>query len=118
MAPSQQPFEQEFGPHPQLPFTQRVPAGQAGPAPHVQTPVAEQLSAVVLSHSTQTAPPVPQVVIAVGLQVAPEQHPFAHVAAHPLQRPSVHDCPEGQVSHTPPPVPHELAVSPAEQTPF
>jgi hypothetical protein len=118
VAPSQQPFEHEFGPHPQLPFTQRVPDGQAGPTPQVQTPVAEQLSAVVLSHSTQTAPPVPQVVIAIGLHVAPEQHPLAQVAAQPLQRPSVQDCPEGQASQAPPPVPHEVALSPDRHWPF
>jgi hypothetical protein len=89
--PSQQPLEQEFGPQPQLPFTQRPPAEQGGPVPHVHIPVAEQPSAVVLSHSTHTAPPVPQVVIAAGLQVAPEQQPLAQLAAQPLHRPSLHD---------------------------
>lgn len=118
VVPSQQPFEHEFGPQPQLPFTQRAPAEQAGPLPQVHPPLAEQPSAVVLSHSTQTAPPVPQVVIAEGLHVAPEQQPFAQVAAHPLHRPSAHDCPDGHASHAPPPVPHEFTVSPGKHMPF
>ena len=66
----------------------------------------------------QTAPPVPHVVIAVGLQVAPEQHPFAHVAAQPLHRPSVQDCPDGQTSQAPPPLPQEFALSPDRHIPF
>jgi hypothetical protein len=84
----------------------------------VHIPVDEQPSAVALSHSTQTAPLAPQVVIAVGLQVAPEQQPFAHEAAQPLHRPSEHACPAGQVSQAPPPVPHEFVLSPNWHMPF
>ena len=116
--PSQQPVGHEFAAHEHTPPSQRRPGPQAGPAPHIQVPVAEQPSAATMSHPMQTAPPIPQVAIDTTLQVAPEQQPLVQVAEHPLQRPSVQVCPEGQASQELPPVPHELALSPPRHNPF
>lgn len=115
LVPSQQPVEHEVAPHPHTPFWQRRPGPQAGPAPQLQVPVAEHPSADTGSQPTHTAPPTPQVAREGGLHVAPEQHPSVQVALQPLQRPSVQVCPLGQVSHAPPPPPHDAAVSPARQ---
>ena len=110
--PSQHPDAHEFAAHEHIPFTQRRPAPQAGPVPHMHPPVAEHPSALTESHPTQTAPPTPQVDSEGTLQVAPEQQPPWQLVAQPLQRPSVQACPDGHTSQVFPPVPHELAVSP------
>jgi hypothetical protein len=86
--PAQQPFGQLLASQAQDPPEQRWPAAQAGRAPQAHVPVAEQLSARRASQPTQIAPPAPQVVKDGGLQVAPEQQPFAQlVALQPLQAP-------------------------------
>lgn len=90
----------------------------AGVAPHEQAPVDEQLSARVASHPTQTEPPLPQLVSAGALQVAPAQQPFGQlVALQPLQCPAVQVWPAGQVVQALPPPPHELALSPLRHAP-
>jgi hypothetical protein len=68
-----------------------------GPPPQLHAPPAEQESARAVSQPTHTAPPLPQVASAGGLQVAPEQQPVGQlVALQPLQCPAVHVWPAGQ----------------------
>mgnify|MGYP007129742789 CR=1 FL=1 len=53
------------------------------------------------------------------MQVAPEQQPSGQVpAVQPLHVPAVQLWPPGHGWQAPPPVPHELAVSPVRQAPF
>jgi hypothetical protein len=83
------------------------------PLPHEQLPDAEQPSALVASQPTQARPPLPQVVSAGGLHVAPEQQPSGQlVALQPLQAPPVQVWPFGQGWQAPPPVPHSAGLSP------
>jgi hypothetical protein len=86
VVPSQHPVGHEVALQTHFPVTQRWPAPHAGAVPHVQVPVAAQPSARVASQPTHTAPPLPQVASAGGLQVAPEQQPPGQlVALQPLQ---------------------------------
>jgi hypothetical protein len=90
VAPSQQPPGHEVALQTHLPPTHICEAPQAAAPPQLQVPLAEQPSARVASQPTQTAPPLPQVASAGGLQVAPEQQPLGQlVALHPLQCPAV-----------------------------
>jgi len=119
VAPVQHPLGQLVPSHMHAPAMQRWPAPHAAPDPQVQLPAAEQPSATFASQPTQAAPPVPQVVRAGGLQVAPEQQPFGQlVELQPLHVPFVQVWPPGQVWQAPPPVPHEGPVSPGRQLPF
>ena len=60
VSPAQQPVVHEVASQTQAPPTHRVPAPQAGPAPHEHWP-AVHLSAVARSHAWQANPGVPQV---------------------------------------------------------
>jgi hypothetical protein len=97
--PAQQPAAQDAALHSQAPPTQRWVASQACAAPHWHAPLAEQLSARVLSHCTQVAPPTPHVASARGWQAPPAQQPpgqetSSHTQAPPWQRrPSAHGAP-------------------------
>jgi hypothetical protein len=118
VAPSQQPLGHEAALHTHLPETQRWAALHAGAEPHEHAPVAEQLSARVASHPTQTAPPLPQLVSDGAMQVAPAQQPLGQlVALQPLQCPAVQVWPAGHMVQALPPPPHELALSPARHAP-
>jgi hypothetical protein len=86
--PEQQPFGHDVASQTQLPPTHRFPVPQAGWAPQLQVPAAEQLSARAMSHDTQAAPFVPQVTSVGMLQFGPEQQPSGHeVAVQLLQTP-------------------------------
>jgi hypothetical protein len=88
------------------------------PPPQVHAPAAEQPSAVTRSQPTQAALPVPQVAIAGGLHVAPEQHPPGQVVGlQPLQRPPSHVSPAGHTSQAPPPTPHDAGLALVWQVP-
>jgi hypothetical protein len=79
--PEQQPLGQDVPSQMQAPATQRCPAPQGGPLPHWQVPVAEQVSVAAGSHTTQAAPPTPQVARAGVLQAPAAQHPAEHELA-------------------------------------
>lgn len=107
VAPLQHPLGHEVALQTQVPPTHCWPAEQGWPEPHVQAPVLEQPSAVVGSHATHALPPLPQAVSDRGLQLGPEQHPLAHVIAHPEHRPSPWQVSfAGQLAHALPPLPH------------
>jgi hypothetical protein len=55
--PWQQPVGHDVASQMHCPAMQRRPDSHAGPLPHWQVPVAEQPSAVVVSHATQVPPP-------------------------------------------------------------
>jgi hypothetical protein len=116
--PSQQPVGHEPASHMHRLALHFWPTPHGAPVPHTQAPAAEQPSAFVMSHPTQTAPAYAQVETEGALQVAPEQQPLGHVVLlQPLQRPAVQVWFGGQVSQLLPPPPHELLVSPARQAP-
>lgn len=82
LVPAQQPLGHEVLSQTQAPPTHRFLAGHAGPAPHWQAPVAEQLSAVI-PQVAQVPPPEPQLARERGRQVVPAQQPLGHeVALH------------------------------------
>ena len=86
--PEQQPFGHDMESQMQLPATHRLPVPHAGWVPQLQVPAPEQLSARAISHDTQAAPFVPQVMRVGMLQFDPEQHPVGHdVAVQLLQTP-------------------------------
>ena len=58
---AQQPSGHEVASHMQAPSTQCCPVPQDAPSPHMHTPLPEQVSALVVLHFLQAAPPVPQV---------------------------------------------------------
>jgi hypothetical protein len=62
VSPWQQPEPQEDASQTQAPFAHRCPAWQAGPPPHRQEPITEQVSARAVSQIAHAAAPVPQVV--------------------------------------------------------
>ena len=112
----QQPVGQEFVSQTHAPTAQRWPAPQTAPLPQAQAPLAEQLSAFVVSQAVQVAPPLPQVEVPGMLQVAPEQQPLAQlVALQLLQTPAVQVALTGQLSQVSPAVPQALAVIPDRQ---
>lgn len=74
--PSQHPVGHEALSQTQLPPTQRLPAPQAAPLPHLHCPEV-QLSAVV-PQSTQAPPLVPQALGEGVVHVLPVQHPEVH----------------------------------------
>jgi hypothetical protein len=116
--PSQQPVAQDPASHRQRPALHFCPTPQGAPAPHAHAPAVEQPSAFVMSHPTQTVPPIPQVETEGALQVAPEQQPLGHVVPlQPLQRPAAHVWLPGHVSQLLPPPPQELGLSPARHAP-
>jgi hypothetical protein len=87
---AQQPSGHETASHPQVPPTQRRPAGQGGPLPQAHPPAVEQLSALSELQLAQAAPLTPQVIAVAGKQLAPEQQPVAHMAlVQPLQTPAL-----------------------------
>jgi hypothetical protein len=77
-----------------------------------------QLSATVGSHDVHASPPMPQAFVERALQVGPEQHPVAHVAAQPVHTPLMQLSPVGHISQALPPLPHAPAVLPASHEPF
>jgi hypothetical protein len=118
VVPAQHPLGHEPASHTQVPPAQRWPTAQAGCVPQAHCPAAEQLSARTASQPVQVAPAVPQVATEGGLHVAPEQQPFGQVVPlQPLHTPPTHNCAPGQLSHAPPPVPHDVALLPGRQAP-
>jgi hypothetical protein len=63
----------------------------------------EQVSAVLVLHETQPAPPVPHALTFPTLQVAPAQQPDGQDDASQMQVPAAHRWP---AAHKPPPLPH------------
>lgn len=96
-SPLQQPVGHEVASHLHWFKTQRCPAPQAPlPAPHWQTPCAEQRSARAGSHAAQAAPAAPHVLIDRLVQVAPAQQPLAHEPALQSQTPLLQNWPTSQ----------------------
>ena len=112
-APSQHPDGHDTPSQTQFPLTQCWFAAHAGPVPHEQVPVFEQLSVRIGSHIMQPDPPKPQALDERALHVGPEQQPAAHVIAQPLHVPFVHISPFGQLWHEEPPLPHASPLLPA-----
>ncbi len=110
--PWQQPVGHEVALQTHAPPMQACPVAQGGPLPHWHAPVAEQLSARVVSHATHAAPPVPQADKDGGLHVGPEQHPVVHVVAQPLHAPLLQVSPPGHAWQADPPLPHAVCKFP------
>lgn len=105
--PWQHPVGHEVGSHTQAPARQRRPVSQAGPAPHWQVPVAEQLLAVAGSQVTQVPPPVPQVAMSAVTQAPEAQQPLGHDCALHTQAPATQTVPaphDGPLPHAQAPV--------------
>lgn len=90
---SQQPLGQLVASHRQTPAWQRWPTPQLAPAPHAHCPPAEQLSARVTSHATQSAPGSAQVPVPAATHVVPEQQPDGQLAALQTHAPAAHTWP-------------------------
>ena len=114
--PLQQPPGHEVAVQTQVPPEQTCPEAQGAPGPHEQSPIAEQLSALVTSQATHPSPPNPHAPSERALHVGPEQHPVAHVAAHPLHVPEVQLSPPGQLWHAVPPLPQAPMLLPGSQS--
>ncbi len=113
--PEQQPA-QEVGLHTHAPALHCWPALQAGPLPHWQAPLVEQVSARTTSHATQAAPLAPQVATERVWQVAPEQQPLAQLAAvQPEHTPLLQTCAPGQAWQAAPADPHAESRLPGRQ---
>lgn len=108
----QQPAHPEVVSHTQVPALHRSPAAQATPAPQVQVPLAEQVSAVS-PQFMHAAPDTPQVAAVRPRQLAPLQHPVHPDAPSHTHAPLVdsHRCPVTQAVHATPPFPHAPANS-------
>jgi hypothetical protein len=116
VAPWQHPAGQDFASQTHAPPTHSCPATHGEPVPHWHMPIAEQLSVFLGSQTTHASPPKPHAPCDRALHVGPEQHPVAHVAAHPEQAPpAMHVSPVGQLSHMLPPLPQAPPVLPAWQ---
>jgi hypothetical protein len=114
LVPLQQPLGQLVASHTQAPPAQRWPLVHAAPVPQRQAPLA-QPSAIVGSHATQAAPPLPHAPAAGERQLAPEQQPLAQVIAlQSVQTPALHD-PDGQAWQAAPAVPQALGSVPLWQ---
>jgi hypothetical protein len=87
--PVQHPVAQVVESQTQAPPLQRWPAPQAAFAPHRHWPP-EQVSALLVSHSTQLAPLVPQVMVLGVLQRLPAQQPLPQELALHTQAPPEH----------------------------
>lgn len=109
---TQQPPGQDAALHTQAPPRHCWPAPHTGPMPHWQVPMALQRSAPAGLHATQASPPKPHAPAERELHVGPEQHPVAHVAAHPVHVPAEQLSPPGQLSHMLPPLPQAPLVLP------
>ena len=105
----QQPLGHEAASQTQVLPTQRWPTVQAGPVPHRQAPLDEQLSERT-SHAAQVAPAEPQVVSDRVVQVAPSQHPPGHDVSSQMQRPAAQVCPGAHGA----PAPHMQAPAPEQ----
>lgn len=109
----QQPA-QEVELHTQLPPTHCWPDWQAGPAPQLHAPLAEQLSARIGSHATQVDPAGPQLVTDRVWQAPPEQQPLGQVCAEQLlQLPALQVSPPTHATQLPPSWPQAALVVPA-----
>jgi hypothetical protein len=141
--PVQQPLAQEVASQTHLPPEQRWPLTHAGPVPHAQAAVAEQLSALVGLQATHAPPPVPHAPSERGVQLLPLQQllgqevalqthaPATHCwpLAHAGPEPQRHEPPPQlsavialQATHAAPAVPHALVdgetqVEPVQQPP-
>jgi hypothetical protein len=72
------------------------PTPQAGPAPQLQTPEGEQLSASLELQETQAIPSVPQLANTDVVHVAPLQHPPGHEVELQMHLPCEQTCPGPQ----------------------
>jgi hypothetical protein len=79
----QHPFGHDVELHTHAPLEQICPASHGGPDPHWQAPLVHR-SDWVGEHTVHAPPLVPHVEGACDSQVAPLQHPFGHVALHPV----------------------------------
>jgi hypothetical protein len=111
VVPLQQPAGQLVALHTHAPPTHRWPAAHMALAPQRHAPPL-QVSARVVSHVVQAAPPEPHWVTEGVAQVLPLQQPLAHDAAeHPSHAWLVHVA--AHVAHDAPRRPHCAAVVPA-----
>jgi hypothetical protein len=118
-SPLQQPVGQPTPSQTHAPPRQCWPDAHAAPLPHVQVPVASQLSARIVLQALQSFPPTPHAVNVGDSQVpsAPQQ-PFGQDEALHRHTPLMQTCPtpHGElVPHAHSPFGHESAV-PAAQT--
>ncbi len=101
--PEQQPVQDtESQTHP--PSAHCCPVLHAGPVPHWQVPLVEQLSAVVTLHVMHAPPLGPHAASdSVVTHTEPEQHPFGHEVALHTHVPLTHSWPW---THAAPVLPH------------
>jgi hypothetical protein len=112
----QHPPEQDVLSHTHAPDEQCWPALQASPAPHRQTPVGEQLSAVVMLHVVHRLPSVPQLAKLDVVQLPLEsQQPDEHDVELHTHVPFEQICPAAQGALVPqwqdPPVQRSAVVA-------
>jgi hypothetical protein len=91
--PVQHPFGHDAELQMQPPPEQVCPTAQAGPAPQLQAPEGEQLSASLGLQSTQPLPSVPQLPNADVVHVLPLQQPLGHEAELQMHWPPEHTWP-------------------------
>jgi hypothetical protein len=101
VVPEQHPSAHEVPSHTQVLPMQRWPSEQAGPVPHRQLPLAEQLS-LRASHTAQVDPASPQVASERVAHTAPWQQPLGQEVASQMHRPPTQRWPPAQAA----PVPH------------
>jgi hypothetical protein len=118
VVPLQHPVGHEVALQTQAPAEHSWPTAHSETFPHMQSPMAEQPSALVASHATHDSPPNPQDAGDRALHVGPEQHPVAHVDAHPLHVPLLHVSPPGHDWHCVPPLPHAPTLLPVWHVPL
>lgn len=94
----------------QTPFEHVCPTAQAGPAPQLQTPEGEQLSAELVLHRAHATPSVPQFPNAEVVHVSPLQQPPGHEVELQTQCPWTQICPVPQGPEDP-----QLQAPAAEQ---
>jgi hypothetical protein len=116
--PWQQPVGHDVELQTHAEFLQTWPAPHAGPVPQLQVPDREQLSAFAGSHAEHAFPPEPQVASDGVSQVAPEQHPLAHVCAQPVHALATQLDGDGHGLQEDPPVPQASFAVPGRHWPL
>lgn len=114
--PSQHPVGHEVALQTHSPDEHAWPAAHGACAPHAHAPVAEQLSAAVLSQVTHVPPEAPQLESERAAHVVPMQQPPGQDVASQMQLPFAHLCPSAQAACSPhmhsPALEHESARVP------
>jgi hypothetical protein len=108
----QQPLGQDVELQMHEPFEQICPVAHGALLPHLHAPPVHR-SACVAEHAVHAPPPVPHVDGAADSHVAPLQHPFGHVALHPVHTLFTQFCDDPHGLHVDPPLPHAEEDVPA-----